>query len=586
MPPLLTMKSSHRALSIAALLIVPGFAGAQDECISALPIAAGATHFDTTAATLSAEPWTCATVTTAPDLWFTYVAIGGLPITIDTCGSVYAAAFSVHRGTCGALIPVGCYDEFCGTQRSFTFTPVVGTTYIIRVGGWGASFGAGRLNVFDRSAPTNVECVDARAIDGDGDIVVTTNASTSPPAWPCSNGTVFTHGRDVWFTYTTTFAGDFTIDTCNAGTTFDTVLEFFEGTCGSLTSLACNDDVACTPSSRSAINYCGAAGATYTFRVGGYNGASGTAQIRLTEAARRNCVTTTFPGHTSTPPGGAVYFDATFSQPVIIGGFETHANIGAGTPIVAQVLTRTGTYVGNTHSAADWMLVGIADGLSAGFGALSTLTFQDPLTVPAGTIGIAIVGTNFGLVYTAGNGANRSAMSPDGVISLTLGAASSVAFGGGGHTNPNVWNGSLCYDVNIGSAYCFASPNSSGSPASLLVGGLDCATADTLFLTSTSLPANVFGYFLASTTRGSSSPPGSVGTLCLGGAIGRAVGGVLASGAAGIIRTASDLTLPHPVLGSVRVMAGDTWNYQAWFRDSVGGTATSNLSDAASVTYH
>ena len=570
-----------------ALLLLPGVAAAQDECINALSIPAGSTPFDTTAATLSAEVWSCGAVTTAPDLWFTYVAAGGLPITIDTCGSSYDTALSIYDGLYGTLNLIECNDDVCGTQSSITFTPVVGTTYTIRVGGWAASFGAGTLSVFDRPAPTNVECVDARVIDGTGDTVATTNATTSPEPWPCSGTTVFTHGRDVWYSYTPSLTGDFTISTCNAGTTYDTVLELFEGSCGALTSVACNDDITCTPSFRSAITYCGAAGTTYTFRVGGYNGASGTAEISVTEAPPAvNCVTTTFPDNNGGSVGGAVYFDATFTQPVIIGALDTNTNIAAGTPITAQVHARVGTYVGNTGSTAGWMLIGIADGISAGGGVLSSLTLQQPITVPAGTFGIAIVATNFNHRYTNGNGTNQSAMSPDGVISLTLGSAGNVAFSGGVFT-PRIWNGGFCYDLNVGSVYCTATANSTGSPASLLVGGSDCVTADSLVLTAASLPANAFGYFLASTTQGSSNPPGSMGTLCLAGDIGRAVGGaILNSGAVGIIRTSTDLTLPHPVLGMVQVMAGDTWNYQAWFRDSIGGAATSNFSDAASLTYH
>jgi hypothetical protein len=580
------MNSSHRALSLAALLVAPGLAVAQDECIGALPVAAGTTPFDTTAATLSVEAWSCV-ATTAPDLWFTYVAAGGLPITVDTCGSAFDTAVSIYDGACGALNLIECNDDVCGTQSAITFTPVVGTTYTIRVGGWSTSFGVGVLNVFDRSAPSNVECDDARPIGGNGETVITTNASTSTQPWPCSGGTVFTHGRDVWFSYTPAFAGDFTINTCNAGTTYDTVLELFEGTCGALTSVACNDDVTCSPSFRSAITYCGAAGTTYIFRVGGYNGGSGTAEISITEALPpSNCVATAFPDNNGGSVGGAVYFNATFSQGVIIGALETNTNIAAGTPIVAEVHGRIGTYVGNTSSTAGWMLMGIADGISAGGGVLSSLTFQQPITVPAGTFGIAIVATNFNHRYTNGTATNIAAMSPDGVISLALGAAANVAFTGTAFT-PRIWNGGFCYDVNVGSVYCSATPNSTGNPALLLVGGSDCVTADSLVLTAASLPANAFGYFLASTTQGSSNPPNSMGTLCLGGDIGRGVGGaILNSGPVGIIRTSSALTLPHPVLGMVQVTAGDTWNYQAWFRDSAGGVATSNFSDAASLTYH
>ena len=42
--------------------------------------------------------------------------------------------------------------------------------------------------------------------------------------------------------------------------------------------------------------------------------------------------------------------------------------------------------------------------------------------------------------------------------------------------------------------------------------------------------------------------------------------------------------LPQPS-GSVAALAGETWNFQAWFRDVAGGAATSNFSDAWQVTW-
>ena len=38
-------------------------------------------------------------------------------------------------------------------------------------------------------------------------------------------------------------------------------------------------------------------------------------------------------------------------------------------------------------------------------------------------------------------------------------------------------------------------------------------------------------------------------------------------------------------MGLVAVMPGDTWNFQAWHRDFVGGSVTSNFSDGLSVDF-
>jgi hypothetical protein len=35
----------------------------------------------------------------------------------------------------------------------------------------------------------------------------------------------------------------------------------------------------------------------------------------------------------------------------------------------------------------------------------------------------------------------------------------------------------------------------------------------------------------------------------------------------------------------VQVLAGQTWNFQCWFRDAVGGVATSNFTDGLSILF-
>jgi len=102
------------------------------------------------------------------------------------------------------------------------------------------------------------------------------------------------------------------------------------------------------------------------------------------------------------------------------------------------------------------------------------------------------------------------------------------------------------------------------------------------------MPLNAFGFFLASRTQGAvNQPGGSQGVLCLGGAIGRYVGPgqIKNSGATGSFSLAIDNTrLPTPT-GPVAGVVGETWNFQAWYRDAVGGTATSNFTNGLAVTW-
>jgi len=101
------------------------------------------------------------------------------------------------------------------------------------------------------------------------------------------------------------------------------------------------------------------------------------------------------------------------------------------------------------------------------------------------------------------------------------------------------------------------------------------------------LPLNVFGYFLNSDVQGFKPfPPGSNGNLCLGGGIGRHAKQIANSGATGELVIDVDLTaLPRPN-GTHSVVAGETWNFQAWFRDKVAGVPTSNFTDGIEILFH
>jgi hypothetical protein len=140
----------------------------------------------------------------------------------------------------------------------------------------------------------------------------------------------------------------------------------------------------------------------------------------------------------------------------------------------------------------------------------------------------------------------------------------------------------------VGTSYCMANPNSTGV-ASLLTGlGSDLVASNSLTLECSSMPPGSFAFFLTSQTQGfASNPGGSDGNLCLGGAIGRYVGPgqIQQAGAAGTVSLALDLNqIPSPT-GFVAASAGDTWNFQTWFRDSnPQGQAVSNFSMGLEVT--
>lgn len=117
------------------------------------------------------------------------------------------------------------------------------------------------------SGVANDECVDAiPLIDGTNSGFTSAGSFTSSPSWSCASG-----GNDVWFSYTAVGSGTLSVSTCGLAS-YDSAIQIFSGSCGSLSSIACNDDSCSLQSTATASVSAG----TYYVRVGGYNGATGT----------------------------------------------------------------------------------------------------------------------------------------------------------------------------------------------------------------------------------------------------------------------------------------------------------------------
>ncbi|MCP3914275.1 MAG: hypothetical protein GY711_01830 [bacterium] len=138
----------------------------------------------------------------------------------------------------------------------------------------------------------------------------------------------------------------------------------------------------------------------------------------------------------------------------------------------------------------------------------------------------------------------------------------------------------------LGVSYCGpAALNSSGLPAEISAIGSDIASDHSLTLLADQMPTHQFGFFLAGQTPGYAMPPSSQGFICLAGTIGRfnRPGEVLSSGVAGAFCLPVD-TLHIPTFPEQSILAGDTWRFQAWFRDNNPGL-TSNFTDAVAITF-
>jgi hypothetical protein len=142
--------------------------------------------------------------------------------------------------------------------------------------------------------------------------------------------------------------------------------------------------------------------------------------------------------------------------------------------------------------------------------------------------------------------------------------------------------------TQVGTNYCQAIANSTGNPGVIGAIGSAVRADNDVTLQASSLPNSAFGYFLTSQTQGFvPNPGGSMGNLCLGGSIGRYVGAgqVQNTGAIGSFELVLDLGQTPTPTGLVSVLAGETWNFQSWHRDAVGGVATSNFTNGLSVDF-
>jgi len=131
--------------------------------------------------------------------------------------------------------------------------------------------------------------------------------------------------------------------------------------------------------------------------------------------------------------------------------------------------------------------------------------------------------------------------------------------------------------------YCEAVPHSAGGPASIGWTGSTSFVANSFGLTSTDAIPGGSGLFFYGQNKIQAAF--GDGFRCAGGMTFRLNPPVSADGA-GVAMRALDFTLPPLASGNGAVLPGSTWNFQHWFRDTMGvGGSGFNLSDGLSVTF-
>lgn len=166
-------------------------------------------------------------------------------------------------------------------------------------GNWtatGAGGGGSGTFISDQQCapPENDECAGAVVI-ACGDVLSASTAAattTGEPGTFC--GTTNPNGAGIWYTYIGISDGDFvTVDL--TGSTYDTKLFLYTGSCGMVTCIDGNDDGGAGTTSR--LTFVEEAGVTYYLYAAGFDGASGTLNVAVScdQAAPGNSFATAIP---------------------------------------------------------------------------------------------------------------------------------------------------------------------------------------------------------------------------------------------------------------------------------------------------
>tara|TARA_R110002072_G_scaffold59071_6_gene150512 strand:+ start:1803 stop:4424 length:2622 start_codon:yes stop_codon:yes gene_type:complete len=246
----LGMWFSSDPLTTSGLLSVSGISPppANDTCATGTPISgAGTFPYDTTDATESnfdgngTAP--CSGIPMHRDAFFVWTAPTSEAYEFDTIGAGFDTRLSAHLGDdCSATCVATDSNSGGGTTSRLTvFGITAGQEYLIQVGGFdSANAGPANLNVaVAPPTPTNDSCATAMPVSGIGTWAFdNTDASTTGFDGGTCSSSVF---RDVFFAWTASAPGNYTIDTCT--TSYDTRLSLHSGPAGcASTCLGQNDD--------------------------------------------------------------------------------------------------------------------------------------------------------------------------------------------------------------------------------------------------------------------------------------------------------------------------------------------------------
>ncbi|MCA9000683.1 MAG: hypothetical protein KDB61_02085 [Planctomycetes bacterium] len=586
------MQLSRPLTPILALLLASGAFAQGDDCSTAASLTGtGPWSFDTSSNTTSGfnGGGSCGGGADSinQDLFWQWTAPANGTYVFDTFGSLYDTKLSAHTGTgCSATCAAYNDDSGGGLQSQISLSGLsMGDSVLIQIGGYGSLSGTGTLNItaYTSTVP-NDDCNAASPISGLGSFPFSTLGALSSGfdgGGACGSGSNSVN-QDVFFQWTAPAAGDYVFDTF--GVAWDTKLSVHTGVGCTASCGAYNDD---TNGLQSEVILLGLqAGDPVLIQVGGYGSSEGTGSFNIASYVDP-CATAVDDTYEDND-------DCANASPIgdgsLTGLFVSQSDkdhyatcVGPGSTLVVDLSF--------THANGDLdLFVWDAQDIFCGTGNHTTSTTALAYSYSSSDSEI--------VAWTNTSGSNM-----DVIIEVNVYAFSASHC----NTYDLTLTGTGCGPPPVGTPFCDpATSNSTGNPA-ILSGNWGSGVGSDLHLDMAGGVPGQLAYMLVGNEATTGFVvPGSNGPLCLigtptaafyrynvAGSEMNSIGGFDTSGnwinAAGTATSTGGFGFDVPSLipGTVpfAILAGDTWYFQGWYRDTPSGVGRSNFSNGFGVTF-
>lgn len=253
---------------------------------SSIPSASSFTlNANSSAATRETSEPAHAGQTAAKSLWWKWTAVGNGRLQVNTKGSSFDTVLAVYTGSGLANLTSLTSNDNAAASVNYSqvdFTTTRGTTYYFAVDGKSGASGAITLTGAGTSlaGPSNDNFAGATSLSGTTWSVTGSNFNATRETDEPNHGATSGYSS-VWFTWTPTVSGLYTLSTSGSG--FDTLLGVYTGTdLAALTQIAANNNSQ-SGETWSKVRFSATAGTTYSIAVDGVNRAAGRYSLTISK---------------------------------------------------------------------------------------------------------------------------------------------------------------------------------------------------------------------------------------------------------------------------------------------------------------